>query len=220
MTAFPRTARNKVGRLPERARYARDDVYDIVDATFLCHVGFVAGGEPVVLPTLHARDGDTVLLHGSSGARLLDHVAHGGSVCVTVTLVDGIVLARSIFNHSINYRSAVLFGRGRLVTADDEKMAALTRFTERLMPGRWDDARLPNRREMKATSIVAVAIESASAKVRTGPPKDEPEDLELPIWAGVLPLHQHLGDPVVDDAGRPGIEFPAYLDDFIAKARR
>lgn len=217
MTAFPRTARNKVVRLPERARYDREDVYNIVDATFLCHVGFVAGGEPVVLPTLHARDGDTVLLHGSSGTRLLDHVANGGSICVTVTLVDGIVLARSIFNHSINYRSALLFGHGRLVTADDEKMAALTRFSDRLMPGRWDDARVPNRKEMKATSIVAVAIESASAKVRSGPPKDEPADLELPIWAGVLPLRQQFGDPIVDEAGRLGLEYPAYLAEFVAK---
>lgn len=217
MTAFPRTARNKVVRLPERARYDRDDVYDIVDASFICHVGFVTDGAPAVLPTLHARDGDTVLLHGSSGTRLLDHVAKGGSICITVTLVDGIVLARSIFNHSINYRSAVLFGHGRLVTADDEKMAALARFSDRLMPGRWDDARVPNRKEMKATSIVAVAIESASAKVRSGPPKDEPADLELPIWAGVLPLRQQFDDPIVDEAGRPGLEFPSYMDEFVAK---
>lgn len=219
MTAFPRTARNKVARIPERARYERDDVYEIVDASLLCHVGFVAGGEPVVLPTLHARDGDTLLLHGSSATRLIGHVASGGSVCVTITLVDGIVLARSVFNHSINYRSAVLFGHGRLVTDDDEKMAALTRFTERLLPGRWDDVRPPNRREMKATGIVAVAIESASAKVRSGPPKDEPEDLPLPVWAGVLPLHQQLGDPVVDEAGQLGIELPGYLRDYLANGQ-
>lgn len=217
MTAFPRTARNKVVRLPERARYDREEVYDIVDASFICHVGFVAGGAPVVLPTLHARDGDAVLLHGSSGTRLLDHIASGGSVCVTVTLVDGIVLARSIFNHSINYRSAILFGHGRLVTADDEKMAALARFSDRLMPGRWDDARVPNRKEMKATSIVAVAIESASAKVRSGPPKDETADLELPIWSGVLPVRQQFGDPIVDETGLPGLEFPGYMSEFMAK---
>lgn len=216
MTAFPRTARNKIARIPERGRYERADVYEIVDASLLCHVGFVAGGEPVVLPTLHARDGDTLLLHGSAATRLIGHVAGGGSVCVTVTHIDGIVLARSVFNHSINYRSAVLFGHGRLVTDDDEKMAALTRFTERLLPGRWDDVRPPNRREMKATGIVAIAIESASAKVRSGPPKDEPEDMMLPAWAGVLPLRQRLDEPIVDEAGVRGVDLPAYLRDFIA----
>jgi nitroimidazol reductase NimA-like FMN-containing flavoprotein (pyridoxamine 5'-phosphate oxidase superfamily) len=219
MTAFSRTRRNKVLRKPQRGHYERDEVYAILDAALVCHVGFVLDGQPYVIPTLHARDGDTLLLHGSSASRMIKHVGAGGAVCVSATLVDGIVLARSVFNHSINYRSVALYGAGQLISDPDEKLAALARFTERMLPGRWDDVRLPNRKEFKATGIVAVPIESASAKVRVGPPLDEPEDLELPIWAGVLPLRQVMDAPVADESVPPGFTMPVYLEEYVARQR-
>lgn len=219
MTAFAWTRRNKVIREPERGRYEREEVYRIVDEALLCHVGFVQDGQPFVIPTLHARDGDILLLHGSSASRMIRHVGAGNPVCVTVTLVDGIVLARSVFHHSINYRSAVLFGAGRVLTDADEKLRALARFTERLVPGRWDDVRPPNRQELKATAAVAIPLESASAKVRVGPPQDDPEDVALPVWAGVLPLRQALGDPLADALVPPDAPLPAYLADFIKERR-
>lgn len=215
ISAYPKTQRNKVLRKPKRGQYERDDIYAIVDEGLVCHVAFVQDGQPFVIPTLHARDGDTLLLHGSSASRMIRHVAAGHPICATVTLIDGIVLARSIFNHSINYRSAVLFGTGALIDDAEEKMAALARFTERLMPGRWDDARLPNRKELKATSIVAVPIDTASAKVRTGAPSDEPEDVHLPIWAGVIPMRHAIDAPVPDEHVPDGFSLPQYLTDFV-----
>ncbi len=219
MTAFEQERRNKVQRLPARGQYEREEVYRIVDDALICHVGFVIDGQPFVIPTLHARDGDTLLLHGSSASRLMKHAGAGGALCITVTQVDGIVLARSIFNHSINYRSAVLFGRGQLVTAPEEKLAALACFTERLLPGRWDDAREPNRKELKATAVVAVPIDSASAKVRVGPPKDDEEDLALPVWAGVLPLGQSYGEPLADPGAAAELPLPEYLAAYLAARR-
>lgn len=219
MTAFTRDRRNQVIRMPERGHYERDDVYPIVDAALVCHVGFVQDGQPFVIPTLHARDGDTLLLHGSSASRLMKYAGAGNPLCVTMTLLDGIVLARSVFNHSINYRSAVLFGRGELVTDPDEKLAALARFTERLLPGRWEDARQPNRKELKATAVVAVPLASASAKVRVGPPKDDEDDLALPIWAGVLPLRQVMDAPLADPKLAATVALPGYLRDFVAGQR-
>ena len=219
MTAFPKERRNKVQRMPARGQYEREEIYRIVDDALLCHVGFVQDGQPFVIPTLHARDGDTLLLHGSSASRLMKYAGAGGALCVTVTQVDGIVLARSIFNHSINYRSAVLFGSGELITAPEEKLDALARFTERLLPGRWDDARQPNRKELKATAVVAVPIDSASAKVRIGPPKDDEEDLALPIWAGVLPIGQRYGAPIVHPGAADSETPPDYLAAFLAARR-
>jgi RimJ/RimL family protein N-acetyltransferase/nitroimidazol reductase NimA-like FMN-containing flavoprotein (pyridoxamine 5'-phosphate oxidase superfamily) len=208
---FAKTPRNKVKRLAERGSYDPAIIYPIVDAALICHVGFVLGGQPYMIPTLHARQGDTILLHGAKGSRMLRHVAAGGEVCIAMTLTDGIVLARSVFHHSINYRSAVLFGRGAPITDDDARMAALEAFTERLLPGRWADARPPNLVELKQTTIVAVPIESASAKTRGGPPGDEPADLDLPVWAGVLPLRQLAEAPQADPTLRPGIDIPDYL---------
>lgn len=219
MDTFTQTDRNTVKRLPQRGRYERETVNAILDEGFVCHVGFVQDGQPFVIPTLHARDGDTLLLHGSSASRLMKYAGAGGAVCVTVTHVDGIVLARSIFNHSINYRSAVLFGKGQLLTEPEAKLAALAMFTERLLPGRWDDAREPNRKELKATAVVAIPIDSASAKVRTGPPHDDDEDLALPVWAGVLPLHQQYGTPLADPEAATAQPFPAYLEEYLAKRR-
>ncbi len=212
--AFPKTARNKVKRLPERGHYDAATIYPIVDAALICHVGFVLEGQPFVIPTLHARQDDTILLHGAKGSRLLRYIQSGGEVCITITHVDGIVLARSVFHHSINYRSAVLFGKGSVIEDEQAKWQALEAFTERLIPGRWQDARPPNTLELKQTTVIAVQIESASAKLRTGPPGDEADDLDLPVWAGVLPLRQITGAPLADPQLSPGIELPDYIRDF------
>lgn len=215
MSSFELTNQNRVRRLPERGRYEHDDVYELLDASFICHVGFVQDEQPFVIPTLHVRDDDTLLLHGASSSRLIRHIATGNPVSIAVTLVDGIVLARSVFNHSINYRSAVVFGRGVLLEDPDEKLRALELFTERLLPGRWADARQPSPQELKATGIVRVTLESASAKVRLGPPKDDAEDLDLPIWAGVLPVQQVVGAPLADPKLREGIAVPEYVRAFV-----
>ena len=214
MTEFPQTAQNRVRRMPTRGAYDKATIYPIVDEALICHVGLIEAEQPVVIPTLHARDGDQILLHGATTSRLLRYAATGAPLCITVTLVDGLVLARSIFHHSINYRSAVLFGCGVLIEDEAAKLAALARFTEKLIPGRWDDARMPNAVELKATAVVAVTIESASAKIRTGPPKDDEEDYALSVWAGVLPLHQSVGDLQPDERLDPAIGMPAYLRDY------
>ncbi len=215
MTEYARTARNKVRRHPERGAYDSAAIDPIVDGALLCHVGFVVEGQPFVIPTLHARDGDTILLHGAAGSRLLKHAATGAPLCITVTHLDGLVLARSVFNHSINYRSAVLFGVGQVVDDPAEKLDALLRFTERLLPGRWDDAREPTAKEIRATGVVAVTIESASAKVRGGPPIDDEEDLALPVWAGVLPVTERLGTPLPAPEHDLAPPLPEYLARFL-----
>jgi len=212
--AFPKTARNKVKRMPERGHYDAATIYPIVDAALICHVGFVLEDQPFVIPTLHARQDDTILLHGAKGSRLLRYIQSGGAVCITITHVDGIVLARSVFHHSINYRSAVLFGKGSVIEDEQAKLQALEAFTERLIPGRWQDARTPNAVEVKQTTVIAVQIESASAKLRTGPPGDEAEDYDLPVWAGVLPLRQIAGAPLADPQLSPSVELPDYIRDF------
>jgi nitroimidazol reductase NimA-like FMN-containing flavoprotein (pyridoxamine 5'-phosphate oxidase superfamily) len=211
---FPKTARNKVKRMPERGHYDAATIYPIVDAALICHVGFALDGQPYVIPTLHARQDDMILLHGAKGSRLLRHIQSGGEVCITITLIDGIVLARSVFHHSINYRSVVLFGTGAVIEDDQARLQALEAFTERLIPGRWQDARQPSALELKQTTIVAVPIASASAKLRSGPPGDEAEDYDLPVWAGVLPLRQIAGIPLADPQLRPGVELPAYIREF------
>jgi nitroimidazol reductase NimA-like FMN-containing flavoprotein (pyridoxamine 5'-phosphate oxidase superfamily) len=211
VTEFAKTAQNRVRRMPDRGAYDKATLYPIVDEALICHVGLLEEAQPIVIPTLHARDGDQILLHGATTSRLLRYATTGAPLCITVTLVDGLVLARSIFHHSVNYRSAVLFGRGTLIEGDAAKLVALERFTEKLIPGRWHDARQPNAIELKATAVVAVTIESASAKIRTGPPKDDEEDYALDVWAGVVPLHQSVGAVQPDPRLRPEIAVPAYL---------
>jgi uncharacterized protein len=211
---FPKTSRNKVKRHPERGSYDAEVIYPIIDEALICHVGFVQDDQPYVIPTLHARQGDTVLLHGSNGSRLLQYLEAGGAVCITITLLDGIVLARSAFSHSVNYRSVALFGKGQVILDDDTRMQALELFTERLIPGRWRDVRPPSAVELKQTTIVAVPIDSASAKVRTGPPKDSQDDLDLPAWAGVLPLYQVCGVAVADPQLRAEVEVPDYVRNY------
>jgi hypothetical protein len=207
---FPKDSRNKVKRLAERGRYEAAEIYPIVDEALICHVGFVVDEQPFVIPTLHARNGDRILLHGSQASRMLRHLEAGGAVCITATIVDGLVLARSVFHHSVNYRSAVLYGHGERIP-ESEQYAALEVFMERCLPGRWAEARLPNEIEMKQTTVVSVPIESASAKVRSGPPKDDAEDMDWPIWAGVLPLSLQAGTPIPDAQALPGMELPDYL---------
>lgn len=211
MTEFPKTSQNRVRRVPDRGAYDKATIYPIVDAALICHVGLVEEGQPIVIPTLHARQGDTILLHGATTSRLMRYAASGAPLCITVTHVDGLVLARSVFHHSANYRSAVLFGHGTMVEDEAEKMDALEAFTEKLIPGRWDDARIPNTTELKATMVVAMPIESASAKVRTGPPKDDEEDYALDVWAGVVPLRTERLAPEADPQLSTSIKLPSYL---------
>jgi uncharacterized protein len=187
--------RTTVKRHPERGAYDRATIDAILDEALICHVGFVAEGQPYVIPTIHARDGDTLYLHGSPGSRMLRTIKQGIDVCVTATLLDGLVLARSVYNHSMNYRSVVVLGRAHEVTDVAKKLQAMECVVEHVVPGRWAEARQPNEGEIKATTILALALEEASAKIRTGPPSDFDEDLELPIWAGVIPLDLHRGRP-------------------------
>lgn len=214
MNEFEQNSQNRVRRRPERGAYDKATIYPIVDEALICHVGLMEAGQPVVIPTLHARLDDQILLHGATTSRLLKHAASGAPLCVTVTHVDGLVLARSVFHHSANYRSAVLFGHGTPVEDEDEKMAALAAFTEKLIPGRWDDARIPNAVELKATAVVAMEIESASAKIRTGPPMDDEEDHALDVWAGILPFTQKTLEPQADPLLRAGIEVPGYIANY------
>lgn len=189
---------SRIRRLPDRARYDRQTVHSILDAALVAHVGLVVEGQPVVIPFLHARDGERVLLHGSPASRTLRAIAAGARTCISATVLDGLVLARSAFHHSVNYRSVVVFGTGSRLDDPGEKAVALDRLVERMVPGRLPHLREMTPRERKATLVVAVSIEEASAKVRSGPPKDEPDDYALPIWAGELPLRMVPGRPVPD----------------------
>ena len=196
MDSFAPTDRTALKRLPQRGSYDREVVYKILDEGFVCHVGFVIDGQPFVIPTAYGRAGDKLYIHGSAASRTLRASGRGIPVCVTVTLVDGLVLARSAFHHSINYRSVVILGVATVVEAAEEKMTALRAFTEHVIPGRWDDVREPNEQELKGTSVLALPLVEVSAKVRAGPPKDDDEDMAIPVWAGELPLRVTAGSPV------------------------
>jgi uncharacterized protein len=194
------TQHTTVKRHPERGAYDRPTIDSILDEALICHLGFVADGRPYVIPTIHARDGDTLYVHGSPGSRMLKASKKGVDICVTVTLLDGLVLARSVYNHSMNYRSVVVLGRARELTDRDEKLRAMRRVVEHVVPGRWEDARPPDDGEIKGTMILALPLDEASAKIRSGPPTDDAADLELPVWAGVIPLRIEPSDPVPDAA--------------------
>jgi nitroimidazol reductase NimA-like FMN-containing flavoprotein (pyridoxamine 5'-phosphate oxidase superfamily) len=209
MDEILRTDRTTVRRLPARGSYDRALIHSILDEAMVCHVGFIADGRPFVIPTLHVRVGDRLYMHGSPGSRMLKAMAGGVEVCVTVTLIDGLVLARSAFHHSVNYRSVVILGRATPVEDPDEKNRALAAFTEHIMRGRWDAIRQPTEQELKATSVLALPLAEVSAKVRTGPPKDDEEDYSLPIWAGVLPLPVVPAKPISDPRLIAGIATPA-----------
>lgn len=202
------TPRTVLARSKERGRTDRADLYAVLDAGLVCHLGVVVDGSPMVVPTGYGRIGDTLYLHGSTGSLSLRGT---GEVCVTVTHLDGVVLARSVFHHSMNYRSAMIYGRPRPVRDEEERLAALRAITEQLAPGQWDAARPPNRKELAATAVLALSLAEASVKVRQGPPGDEEEDYALPIWAGVLPLHRSWGAPEPDPAMTADLDVPEHI---------
>jgi uncharacterized protein len=206
------TPRTRIVREPQRAVYDRDAVNQILDEAFLCHVGFAVEGQPYVIPTSYGRDGDTLYIHGSAASRMLRNLDKGIPVCITVTLLDGLVLARSVFNHSMNYRSVVVLGTATLVDDPAEKLAALRALSEHIIPQRWDDSRQPNDKELKATSVLRLPITEFSAKVRVGPAVDDEEDYSFPTWAGVIPLDMTVGNAIRDD--RCEQELPAYLKNY------
>jgi hypothetical protein len=205
------TTRTRVVREADRAVYDREEANRILDEGFLCHVGFVADGHPFVIPTSYGRKDASLYIHGSAASRMLRNLKEGVPVCVTVTLLEGLVLARSLFNHSMNYRSVVILGKATLVDDPTEKLEALRTLSEHILPGRWDDSRQPNERELKATSVLRVPIEEFSAKVRLGPPIDDAEDLAFPTWAGVIPLEMKAGEPINDPKLDAGREVPQYV---------
>jgi nitroimidazol reductase NimA-like FMN-containing flavoprotein (pyridoxamine 5'-phosphate oxidase superfamily) len=208
---FPQTERTTLRRLPKRGSYDREVVYPILDEGFICHVGFVADGKPVVIPTGYARVDDQLYMHGSQASRMLRSLTTGIDVCVGVTLIDGMVLARSAFHHSMNYRSVVVFGKATAVEEAEAKLAALRALSEHMIPGRWDEVRQPNDQELKATTVLSLPLEEVSAKVRTGPPLDDEEDYVLDVWAGVLPLKLIAEELVNDPLLKTGIEPAPYL---------
>jgi nitroimidazol reductase NimA-like FMN-containing flavoprotein (pyridoxamine 5'-phosphate oxidase superfamily) len=208
---FTPTPRTRVVRESDRGVYDRETVYRILDEGFLCHVGFVADGQPFVIPTSYGRKDANLYIHGSAASRMLRQLKESVPVCVTVTLLDGLVLARSVFNHSMNYRSVVILGKATLVEYPAEKLEALRLLSEHIIPGRWDDARQPNERELKATSVLRLPIEEFSAKVRTGPPIDDEEDYAFPTWAGVVPLEVKTAAPINDPRLDPAREIPPYV---------
>jgi nitroimidazol reductase NimA-like FMN-containing flavoprotein (pyridoxamine 5'-phosphate oxidase superfamily) len=207
---IPPTERTRVIREAHRGAYDRETIDKILDEGYVCHVGFSVEGQPYVIPTLYARVGDAIYFHGSAASRMLRNVSTGIPVCLTVTLTDGFVLARSVFNHSMNYRSVVALGKATLVEAPEEKLEALHAFTEKIIAGRWHDARPPNEKELKATSILRLPLTEVSAKIRSGPAEDDAPDYELPIWAGVIPLSLTPGAPIRDERCDPAIPTPAY----------
>lgn len=207
-------------REPHRAVYDRETVYRILDEGFICHIGFAVDGQPYVIPTSYGRKDGSLYIHGSAASRMLKQMKDGVAVCVTVTLLDGLVLARSVFNHSMNYRSVVILGKATLVENRAEKLEALRALSEHILPGRWADSRQPNEQELKATSVLCVLIEEFSAKVRTGPPIDDEEDMNFPTWAGVLPLGMKAGEPINDPQLSSGLCIPEYLQPGHDKFRR
>ncbi len=211
------TSRTRVRRLPELAEYDRDRIHELLDASSSCHVGIVVDGQPFVVPTLYARLGDELVLHGSVASRLMRHVRGGSPICVTVTELDGLVLARSAFETSLNYRSVVVLGSGRLVEDDRERLVALRAISEAVLPGRWDDVRAPTPVELRRTMVVAVTIDECSAKVSSGHPEDPEAEWALDIWAGRVPLRRVADTPVPSPDLRAGIEVPGYLADWVAR---
>jgi len=203
-----------VVREPHRGSFDRETIYKILDEGFVGHVGFTMDGQPYVIPTMFARVGEAIYFHGSAASRMLRGLSGGLAVCVTVTLIDGLVLARSVFNHSMNYRSVVALGTATLVSEAEEKIVALRAFTEKILPGRWDDARQPNEKELKATSILRLALSEVSAKMRAGDVQDDEEDYPLPVWAGVLPIRLAASEPIRDGRCDAKLAVPAAVANF------
>ena len=209
------TGRTRVKRVPSRGKYDKESIHSILDAHFLCHIGFVHEGYPVVIPTLYGRDSDNLYIHGASTSRMLKSLQKGIEISVAVTLVDGIVLARSAFHHSMNYRSVVLFGTAKLVVDPKEKLRALKVVSDQVLKDRWEEVRIPNEKELKATAVLSIPIDETSAKVRTGPPIDDREDYGLDVWAGVIPLQFTMQEPEPDPLLREGIELSLSVQNFL-----
>ena len=214
-----KTKRTSLKRLPKRGNYNREVINAILDEAFFCHVGFVSQGQPYVIPTGFARIGDELMIHGSAASRMMRNLAGGIDVCVTVTLVDGLVLARSAFHHSVNYRSVVILGKAEMVTDESEKRAALEAFTNHIIPGRWPEVRWPTALELKATTVLRLLITEASAKIRTGDPIDDDEDYAMNTWAGVLPLSIQSGEPIPDTKLTKGIAVPDHVTNYTRNGR-
>ena len=210
----PTSDRTRIVREPQRAVYDREAIYKILDEGFVCHLGFTADTQTFVVPTMYARVGDLLYFHGSAASRMLRGVSAGLNVCITVTLADGLVLARSVFNHSMNYRSVIALGNASIVDELDEKLDALRAFTEKILPGRWNDARQPNEKELRATSILRLPLTEISAKVRTGAVEDDTEDYALAVWAGIVPLRLVADSPIRDERCDPAIPTPEYATNF------
>ena len=211
---FSPTERTRIVREPNRAVYDRDVIYKILDEALTCHLGFAVHGQPFVIPTMFARIDDAIYFHGSAASRTLRGLSGGLPVCITVTLSDGLILARSVFNHSMNYRSVVALGRAELIEDPAEKLKALHAFTEKLIPGRWNDARQPNEKELKATSVLKLPLTEVSAKVRVGGVEDDAPDYELSVWAGVIPLRLVADNAIRDERCDPAIPTPTYILNF------
>jgi len=214
------TDRTRINRHPERAAYDRVAVEAILDEALVCHVGFVVDGQPYVIPSIHARVGDCVYLHGAAVSRMLETLGGGAPACLTVTLLDGLVLARRAFSHSMNYRSVVVLGVPTEVTDEAEKLRAFEAIVEHVVPGRWRDAKHPTEDEMRSTRVIRMPLDEASAKIRSGPPKDHADDLGLDVWAGVIPLSLVPGRPVADTAMPAGIAVPEYAEHYRVEGRR
>lgn len=204
---FKKSPHNTVKRLPKRGHYDKETLFGILDEHFVCHLGWEVDGQPYLIPTAFGRKGETIYIHGSSKSRMLSALTDGRPLCLVVTHIDGLVLARSAFHHSMNYRSAIIYGHAHEIEGE-EKMEALRIVSEQIIKGRWDEVRLPTDLELKATTVLAIEIDSASAKIRTGPPLDDDEDYDLPIWAGVLPVHLAFEDPIVDPVMRHNMQEP------------
>jgi hypothetical protein len=205
-TTYPVTKQNKVRQLNEKARYDRETVHQLVDAGLVAHVAFIQDGAPVVVPMIYGREGETIYLHGARKARVIRLLEETGRACLNVTLLDAIVLARSSFNSSMNYRSVTIFGRPRILESEDEKLHAMRVISEHTMPGRWDELRAPHDREVKMTGVIALEIEAASAKVSAKMPDDDPEDYDIPVWAGILPLTSSTGELQADGRLLDGVQ--------------
>ncbi len=211
MEELKKTNRTKVNRVPKRAVYEKETIYKILDETFVCQVAFKIDGQVFIIPTAFGRKDDSIFIHGSNKSRMLNSIKSGEDICIGVTLIDGIVAARSIFHHSINYRSVIIFGEGKEIVDHEEKISALKIITEHILPGRWNDARQPNEKELEITSVFEFKIDEASAKIRTGPPVDEKEDYNLNVWAGVIPLEVKVGEPIKDVEMKKDILLPDYM---------
>ena len=216
MEKFSPTDRTKVKRIPKRGFYDKGTIYSILDEAIICHVGFTINDRPFIIPTSYVRSGDCLYIHGAKSNQMMDAINNGSEACITVTLLDGYVMARSVFHHSMNYRSVVMFGKGKIVEDEEEKINALKAFTERVMPGRWNDVRQPSEKELDSTIVLKFSIEEASAKIRTGQAVDDEDDYKLNVWAGVLPVKTTFGRAQNDEQLEKNIPVPGYILNFIS----